>query len=197
MERKAAVGRLYVPMLVVLLVSLSLSLQMVALYHTLSPAATEWVIDLVVILWVGYIGWGLALWALASFVLYVLSSLVGGKPLMGHIVRVVGWGMVPLVPAGVVWSAGKYLVYEEYTLSEPNFSDVAQQNAVFTDYTAQAAGDPLLVGTTVLGCLFLVGTAYVWTAGLVTASALPRRKAALVSVTVAGAYALSKLVAVV
>jgi hypothetical protein len=68
---------------------------------------------------------------------------------------------------------------------------------VFNEFTAQAAGDPILIGTTILGCLFVLVTGYLWAAGLVTASDISRRDGLVVSGITVGVYILWKLVAVV
>lgn len=197
LERKSAIGRIYEPGAIVVLVALSYTLQPIAFFYALEPAEVDIVMDLLTVQWIGYLLWGLGLWGIFTFMLYVLSSLVGGKPLLGHMVRVVGWGMAPMILTGVVWSAGKYVVFQDYTLTEPDYPGVDQQNIAFSEFTAQAAGDPVLIGTTLLGCLFVAVSGYLWAAGLVTASNIDIQKARLVSGITVVIYVLFKLVPVV
>ncbi|MFC7141503.1 YIP1 family protein [Halosimplex aquaticum] len=197
LERKSAVGRIYEPGVIVALVALSFSLHPIAFSYALGPRESEWVLDLLTVLWIGHLVWGLALWGIFTAALYVLSSLIGGRPLMGHLTRVVGWGMAPLILASLVWAGGKYLVYRDAALSEPPYPGIEHENKVFNEFTAQAAGDPLLIGTTILGCLFVLVTGYLWAAGLVTASDISRREGAIVSGITVGVYVLWKIVAVV
>lgn len=178
LQRQAATGRLVVPVLVSMCVGVALSLQAVGLYASLGQSVDE-VVNGVVLLGVYYFAEGVALWLLFSVSLYVGAALLGGHPLLGHLVRIVGWGMPPFVLAGAAWGVGRYYAFRDLTVDPVDRYGIAHEFTAIDAYTAGAAGDPVLVGTTLLGGAFLAVSGYLWTNGLVRAGDLPRRRAAV------------------
>lgn len=196
LQRQAATGRLVVPTLVSVCVGLALSLQAVGLYLSLGESVDE-VVNGVVLLGVYYVVEGVALWLLFSVALYAIAVVLGGHPLLGHLVRVVGWGMAPFVLAGATWGIGRYYAFRDLTVEPVDRYGIAHEFTAIDAYTAGAAGDPTLVGTTLLGGAFLAGSGYLWTNGLVRAGDLSRPRAAVAAGVPIVLYVAWKLAGVV
>ena len=180
-QRQAATGRLVAPTLIVLVVSLVMSLQAAAVYYSLGPEVDE-IINAVILLGGYYFLEGIALWLVFSFALYLLSVGAGGHPLLGHIVRIVGWGMLPFVGTALAWSAGRYYALKDVAPPDLTInSRIEHETNAMGEYMGEATGDPVLIAAMVVGGLFLVASGYYWTVGLTRASDLSRRRAALVA----------------
>jgi hypothetical protein len=180
-QRKAATGRLVIPTLIVTAVSVAMSLQAAAVYLALGPAVSE-VINAVILLGGYYFLEGFLIWLAFSFALYVLALAAGGHPLFGHITRIVGWGMAPLVGTGLVWTAGRYYALRDATPPELAInSRIEHETNGLAEFMRHAAGEPAFVAAMVVGGLFLVVSGYLWTLGLTKAGDLSKGRAAVVS----------------
>lgn len=180
-QRKAATGRLVVPTIIVTAVSVAMSLQAAAVYLALGPAVSE-VINAVILLGGYYFIEGFLLWLAFSFALYLLALAAGGHPLFGHITRIVGWGMAPLVGTGLVWTVGRYYALRDATPPELGInSRIEHETNGLGEFMGQAAGEPVFVAAMVIGALFLAVSGYLWTLGLTKAGDLSKTRAAVVS----------------
>lgn len=196
-QKQAATGRLVRPTLIVLAVAFALTAQAAAVYYSLGSDIDQ-IINAVILLGGYYFLEAFALWLVFSFMLYLLTIGVGGHPLMGHIVRVVAWGMVPFIAAGLVWALGKYYALRDVAAPSPSVnSRIEHETGAMAEYTAEAAGEPVLVGAMVLGSVFLVASGYFWTVGMVKAGDMSRRRAAVVSAIPLVLYVGWKLLGVV
>ncbi|ELY41801.1 YIP1 family protein [Natronorubrum tibetense] len=187
LQREAAVGTLVVPTLAALLVGVAHLTQTYALYLALGPAYLEQ-IDLLIIFGLYRLLEGILLWGFFAAGIYLVSIPLGGTPLFGHVIRVVGWGLFPFVPAAIIWAAGRYYALRAVTYPDWEPFGMEQEWAKLTEYTGQTAGDPILVGTTLLGCGVLLASAHVWVNGVTTACDLDRRRASVVVAIPLGLY---------
>jgi hypothetical protein len=187
LRRKAAMGRLTVPTVFALLVGVALLTQTYAVYHALGPNYLEQ-IDLLVIFGLYRLIEGFLLWGLFVVAIYLVSIPLGGQPLFGHVVRVVGWGLAPFVPAALIWGGGQYLALRSATYPAYDVFGMEQTWEKYTEYTAQAAGDPILVGSTLLGSGVLLASGYIWAHGVTTACNLDRRRAQICVAVPLAAY---------
>ena len=180
LQRKAATGRLYVPTLSAILLGAALLSQTYVLYLALGEQFIEQ-IDLLVIFGLYRLIEGFIIWGLFTASFYILAVLAGGTPLFGHIFRVAGWGLAPFIPAALIWAMGQYYALQAVAYPDWEPFGMEQEWAKLNEYTAATHGDPLLVGSTVLGCTVLSLSAYIWAHGLTTACDVSRRRAWIIA----------------
>lgn len=179
LHRQAAMGRLSTPTAFVLLASLGFLAQTYAVRLRLGDDFLQ-VIDPLIV-------WGLyrvvepfLLWGYFTAAIFAGAILFGGRPLLGHVIRVVAWGFPPIIVGSVFWTAGQYYALANASLEGPDLLGMEHDWAQLNDFLAQTHGDPVLVGATVLGCCCLGVSAYVWTIGATRACDLDRRRMAVV-----------------
>jgi len=196
LQRHAALGKIYLSLAVVTVVSLSFSLQAIALHQAIPSGDIDTYIDAVVFFFLGYIFEGLLLWLLVTFVLFFLSILVGGKPYMGYLIRIVGIGMAPMAIASLFWSYGRLQALDGQTPPALRLDGISYEMGAMGEYISTAAGDATAVQFTLLGCAFFVISGYVWTVGTAYAADISSTKAAAFSALCVLGYGFWKLVAV-
>ena len=119
------------------------------------------------------------LWVVVTILLYLLAPRLGGYPQIGLLFRVVGWGLAPLIAAGLVQSAGRlYALRTAMPPQEPAIAGFQHEYEVYQTYLAESTGDPAFVAATVLAIPIVLYSGYLWTLALETISELDRRRAA-------------------
>ena len=174
-QYKAATGRLYFPSAIMLLASVSFLVQTWAVRVRLGGDFLQ-VIDPLIL-------WGLfrviepfLLWGYFAASIYVGSRLLGGAPLLGHVIRVVAWGFPPFIFAGLVWGVGQYYALGDATLEGPDLMGMEHDWAQLNDFLAQGYGEPIMIGATALGSLLVVCSGYLWAVGGTRACDLELRR---------------------
>ena len=139
------------------------------------------------------------LWFLFGTAFYVLVKLLGshGRPVLMY--QLSGWGFVTFIPAGVVWAVGKYYAYMGRTVRELDMREAVDLQVkwnITRGLEREVAGEPVLVGFTALGCLFVLSSVYIWTLSIDYSMSLDRKQSAAVAATptvIYVAYVLSKV----
>ncbi|RQH02640.1 YIP1 family protein [Natrarchaeobius oligotrophus] len=178
LQKKAATGRLWIPSLFAMLVGLSLLSQTWLIRVQLGGEFLR-VIDALIIWGMYRVIEGFVIWIYFIVAFWLMGIALGGKPLLGHVIRVAGWGLPPFIVAGLIWGVGYYYALRDATLLEYDLLGIEAEWNLLADYKAQAVGDPYLVGATALGSLVLVISGYIWVNGVTTACDLDRRKATI------------------
>lgn len=120
-----------------------------------------------------------ALWLLLSFGFYVIAVALGGRPDIGRMIRLSGWGFAPVVLTGVFWGAGRYLSLGGSTFPPkggPMGVPIPDQFEMLDAFISKAHGDPTYVGGIALGVLGFVVAIYLWTYAVKHSSELDRNK---------------------
>lgn len=187
LQRKAATGRLVAPTAFALIVGLAFLSQTYGLYLALGANYLEQ-IDLLIIFGLYRLTEGFLLWGFFTAAVYIVSLPLGGTPLLGHVLRVIGWGLPPFVLSALVWGGGRYAALREGTYPEYEPFGMEQEWTKLNEYTAQATGEPMLVGSTLLGGVFLLVSGHIWANGVTTACDLDRRRAQITVAVPLGLY---------
>ena len=178
LQKKAATGRLWVPSLFAILVGLALLSQTWLIRVQLGGEFLR-VIDALIIWGMYRVIEGFIIWIYFIVGFWFMGIALGGRPLLGHVIRVAGWGLPPFILAGLIWGVGYYYALRDATLLEHDLQGIEAEWELLADYKAQAVGDPYLVGATFLGSVVLVLSGYIWVNGVTTACDLDRRDAAI------------------
>lgn len=114
-------------------------------------------------------------WAVLSAATYVLATRIFDAtiPDFRTLFRLIGWGFVPAIPAGLVSSVASYLVY--YRVDVP--SDPQALNAL----VASLAGHPLFTVSRFTVVVFTLWQGFLWTFAIMHAADLDLREGALVA----------------
>lgn len=121
-----------------------------------------------------------ALWLAVTAAVWVIGKVLGAHARFGHLLKGIGWGMVPLIGAGVLWALARYLALAGSEPPLPAGSAVIGQMMALREWlNTDAVGEPVYVGLTVAGFLFVLASAYLWTIALDEASDFGIRKSAI------------------
>jgi len=103
-------------------------------------------------------------WLALTAVMHLVANALGGDSSYGRLLRLVGYSFLPLLLSGAVWSAGRYIAIQGVTNPpEPPISSSFQYRyESYSRFLDQAAGDPLLLGSLVLGSVFVLAAGYLW-----------------------------------
>lgn len=179
LQRQAATGRLIIPTAIVLMFSFVMSLQAAAVYYAAGDGASE-VINGVILLGIYYFFQGVFLWIGFSFAFYLIAVALRGYPLLGHLFRVVAWGMIPALVAPVIWALGRYYALRGGTVPSPEREgSISSELDALREFTAQANGDPVLVGSILVSGIIFALSWYLWSVGLIRSGDLSRKRAAV------------------
>lgn len=117
-------------------------------------------------------------WILGTVGMYALSTLFPTRFVFGRILRIVGWGLVPLIGAGLVQSVGRlYALRDAEPPGEPLRNGITYEYEEFTLYLDQVASDPVFVGATVLAVPFVLLSGHLWRLAVEEISDIGRRNA--------------------
>lgn len=198
---EAEFGGLLEPTVVVLLAGVALAMQDVAALLALGSEGSAIVSAFLVSMAINVVE-PFVLWMLFVVAFYLLMQLFGGSGRIGQMLTLAGWGFASLVPAGIVWAIGRYVALQGETV--PELTRIEQMGIVPKVDTYQnvvgrvlAEGDPVLVLSVVVGCLFVLSGSYVWKAGLEHATTLDGRQAAIVATLPPVVYVINILLSIV
>lgn len=123
------------------------------------------------------------LWGVATVALYYVARVFDGYFPPELIFRLTGWGLAPLIGAGLVQSAGRlYALSDAAPPAEPSFSAFEFQLESYDAYTNSALSDPIFVVATVLAVPFVLYSGYIWAVVVERTSDVSLREAIYVSV---------------
>lgn len=150
-------------------------------------ASSDYIADVLLILTgVGLLEY-LAVWLVLTIVMSLVAGLLGGDSSTGRLLRLTGYGFVPLIVSGIVWSVGHYLTYTG--VGAPNPPEAASfysRYQTYTEFLARGSGDLVLYGSIVVGSVFVLLAGYLWYQAIATATELERDRAAIPAVVATG-----------
>lgn len=180
-ERQSKYPGLRTQSILALLVGLAFALRHVgqiallddAYGHVSSPI---WVLSVVELL-VPFLAWGIV-----TVVIYFVARFVEGYFSPGLLFRLTGWGLAPLIGAGLVRSLGElYALQSAAPPNEPSFSSFQYELEAYQVYTDSALSEPAFVLATLLAVPFVLYSGYIWATAVAHISDVSMREALYVS----------------
>lgn len=169
-------GRYRLPVLIVTLAGLAMGLRSIAVYYGLGSDGSV-LSNAVTVSFVLDFGEPIALWLLFTAAFYVLSKLFGARTRFGRMFKLAGWGFAPFVVFGALRAVGTYFAVQGATVPESVQAGViGSEQEGFRTIVSQASGDPALVAATVVGCLFLLSSGYIWVQAVDNSTTLERNQ---------------------
>jgi hypothetical protein len=163
--------------IIVVLVGLVANVWHLTLFFTLGASATYIESVLILLTAIGIIEF-LAWWVILTGVMHFAAGLLGGDSNFGRLLRLTGYGFLPMILSGAVWSGAHYLALQG--LNPPNPPEVSSFEYRYESYTqfmTQIGGDPLLIAGIALGSVFILASGYLWLKGVSVASGLNDERA--------------------
>lgn len=187
-SRKMAFGRIYAPIIIVSLAGAAHALVAVAVYYSIEvDRAGAFDANLLYGLALAATPW--ALWLLFVLGIYFIAILLGGNPLTGHLFRGVGWAMIPLIPAYLIWALARYVTLQDVVYEDNPIRGIDHDWDYFVTYIAEIHGDPIYVGAMVGAGIFVLLTGWLFSIMTRRAAKLDRTRAAVAGFVPALAYA--------
>lgn len=117
-------------------------------------------------------------WVLLTGLILVVVRVLDGATNFASLFRLTGYGFLPLIPAGAIWSGAYYWVLSGAGPPEaPRQPGFQYEYEIYAEYFAQTAGDPVLLGALAVGSIFVVAAGYLWVVGVTVATSLERDRA--------------------
>jgi len=171
--------RLRYQTIIVALVGLVANLWNVSLFFTLGAAATYIESALLLLTAIGvleFIGW----WIILTGVMHVIANVLGGDSTYGRLLRLTGYGFLPMIISGAIWSISYYVSLQG--IAPPDPPEVNSFEYTYESYSrfmSQIGGDPILIGGITVGSLFILGSGYLWLRGVSVAADIEDERAAI------------------
>ncbi|NGM70607.1 hypothetical protein G6M89_16620 [Natronolimnobius sp. AArcel1] len=122
------------------------------------------------------------IWGVVTVAIYYTARFVKGYFPPGLLFRLTGWGLVPLIAAGLIQSLGQlYALQGAQEPAEPSFSAFQYELEAYQSYTDSALGDPIFIAATVLAIPFVLYSGYIWATVVEEISDVSLREALYVS----------------
>lgn len=143
-------------------------------------AASIYVDDVLLIFTIAGVLEFLLWWFVLTGIMLVVANLLGGDGRFAELFRLTGYGFLPIIASGLIWSAGYYWVLRTAAPPEaPRQPGFQYEYEIYTDYFAQVATDPLLLAVLGVGSVFVLAAGYLWTVGVTVVASLERDRAAV------------------
>lgn len=105
----------------------------------------------------------IGIWLAATFAIVIVSKLLIGRIRFGDVFRLTGWGMLPLIGAGLLKSAARLYALQGAEAPELGaYSYIAYEWEQYQAFVNTAADDPVFVAATAVGAVFALYTGYLW-----------------------------------
>lgn len=196
-EKQSQFGRYRLPTIVVFVAGLAMAMQSIALYYGIGSSRNA-LSNAVTVSFVADLAEPFLLWMLFAGAFYVLAKLLGGRARIGRLFKLTGWGFAPFALFGILRAVGTYYAVQGKTIPDSVRPGViGSEQEGYHAVMAQSSGDPVLVATTAIGCLFFLVSGYFWVLAVDESTNLNRRQVRIVVVIpllVYTAYALLQVV---
>lgn len=141
--------------------------------HVSSPIWVLTVIDLAV---------PFLIWGAVTVLIYAVARLFEGYFPPGLLFRLTGWGMAPLIGAGLVRNAGfLYALRDAAPPAEPSFSGFEYAYEAYQTYTSSVSSEPALLVAILLAIPFVLYSGYIWANAVEHISDVSRRESLYVA----------------
>lgn len=133
-------------------------------------------------------------WVVGGILLYLVSWLYSERSDLRHTLKNTAWGVLPLVATNAIQTIAFFMAFQEVnvTSNDPNiwFRTEVQGSAsqVSEAIWSQVVDEPIVLGATVVGSVFIVWCWYIWAYGIIDVRQLERRTGFLVATAPALVY---------
>lgn len=104
-----------------------------------------------------------ALWIGSTILIVFASRIVMGKIRYGDVFRLTGWGLLPLIAAGLVQSIARIIALRGVAPPDLGlYSYIAYEWDQYREYIGTALNEPVFLVATLIGVLFALYTALLW-----------------------------------
>lgn len=161
-ERQAKYPTIKVQTVIVLAVGITFGLWHLGNTVTLGEASDHvtrsiWVLSIVNFFF------AFILWLVVTAAIQLLSRLIKAYFPVEVNFRLVGWGMAPLIVAGLIQSTAMlYALQDVAPPSDPEFSGFSYEYAEYMSFIDGGLSDPLFIGATILAIPFVLYSGYIW-----------------------------------
>ncbi|MFP9060642.1 YIP1 family protein [Natrialbaceae archaeon A-chndr2] len=144
-------------------IGIAFALTHVGAYYQLGETAID-VYEVIIL----YIGLSLAvpftIWLASTILMALVSRILSRGLLIGELFRLVGWGLYPLLVAGLVQSAGRLYAVRDTAAPELGlFSHLSYEWEQYGIYLESANSDPVFLGATLFAVVAVLYAGYLWT----------------------------------
>lgn len=188
---QALYGRFRLPTLLAVVTGIAWGFQPIAIYYAMDPESRVSIMNAISAEWIIHflIPWGVWLFFWAAF--YTGVKAYGGRVRVGRLFKLVGWGLAPFTFIGLVRAAGKYYAFQGEPLPhEVRRGVMSAELRGYEDMLAEVGAAPAIVGATVVSCLFLILSGYIWVYAVRHSTDLEDRQIFVVVAVATGIYAL-------
>ena len=141
-------------------------------------APSEYIADVLIILTFAGLIEFVFLYLGLTAVMYVVTGMLGGDTSYGRLLRVTGYGFIPLIVSGAVWSVGYYITFTNVGAPNPPVSaSFYGRYESYTAFLAMGSGDLVLYGAIAVGSMFVLVAGYLWYQAIAAATELERDRA--------------------
>lgn len=120
-------------------------------------------------------------WVLFVVSIWVMGTVLGGRPSVSHLVKTTAWALAPLAATGVAWAGARFLALQGAPLpqdpSYPGF--IGETRALQNEYFVHIGGDPLYLVLRIVGIAFVFVSFYLMVYATMAGSNMDRRTAAI------------------
>jgi hypothetical protein len=180
-EQRVKYPQLRPQAIIVALAGLVANLWHLALFDTLG-ASVQYVEDVLFILTVVGVFEFLLIWIVLTGVMHFLTAMLGDGSSYGQLLRLTGYGFLPVIVSGAIWSVGFYLTMRGANPPRPPRTPGFEgRYIVFTEYMAQSAQAPILLAAVAVGSVFLLAAGYLWWQGITVVSEIDEERAGAIA----------------
>lgn len=105
----------------------------------------------------------IGIWLAATLMTVLVSKVLIGRIRFGDVFRLSGWGMLPLVGAGLIKTAARLYAIRGTEAPELGaYSYIEYEWNQYQSFVNSAADDPLFVVATAIAAVFALYTGYLW-----------------------------------
>lgn len=181
LREQAQYGRFRGPTLSVLLAGVAFGLQGVAIYYALGEEALD-ISNAITVEVAIQFGEPIALWFVLSGAFALIARMFTSRIRIGRLFKLSGWGFLPFVVTGITWALGDYLVFQDQTVPDGvQVGVLSAEREAFQLIVTRVATDPVIIATTVIGCVFILGSGYIWSLAVKYSTDLERRQSMIVA----------------
>lgn len=119
-------------------------------------------------------------WWLLTGLMQFVASMLGGETSYIRLLRLTGYGFLPMIIAGLVWSAGYTIAFDNPIPPErPEVNSFPSKYAEYTKFMEQFAGNVNIIAGLVVGSIFVLVSGYLWMRAITVATDLDDDRAGI------------------
>lgn len=119
-------------------------------------------------------------WAILTVLMAFIVNQLGGDARVAELFRLSGYGFLPMILGGIIWSGGYYWVLQGVPSPDaPRQAGFQYEYESYAEFFEAGAGDPLLLAILAVGSIFVLASGYLWLIGVKVAGQVDRNEAVL------------------